>query len=193
MAIRSFLAFELPPDIRSIISGTSEEMQRFPLDVRWIKVHNIHLTVIFIGNFDTKHMEPLGDTVADVCRLYMPFQVSLGRAGFFGDKRHPRVLWIRLDGDIERMSDFRDDLQTGLRTFGIKQEKRQFRPHLTLGRFRKGARGGKQLDELLSLHKDQPSPSFAFGELILFKSDLKPGGAVYTRMNAWGLGGCPNR
>ena len=87
------------------------------------------------------------------------------------------------------MAHFRDSLHKHLKAFGIKEEDRRFSPHLTLGRFRKGIRLQAGLDELLSRFQDLMSPTCAFTELILFKSDLKPGGAVYTRLNAWPLVG----
>ncbi len=80
-------------------------------------------------------------------------------------------------------------MQESLKPFGIKVEKRRFNPHLTLGRFRKGAKSGIHLDEILLRYRTLDSPVRSIGELVLFKSDLKPGGAVYTKLNAWPLAG----
>jgi RNA 2',3'-cyclic 3'-phosphodiesterase len=189
MEIRSFLAFELPPDIMGVISHTSGEMKDTPLNVRWVKPGNIHLTMVFMGNMPRERLKPIDQAAADVCRRYGPFKVFLDGTGVFGSRRNPRVLWAALNGDLERMSRFRDELQKDLEPFGIKQERRRFKPHLTFGRFRKGARTGSDLDELLSRYQDLTSPACAVNELVLFKSDLRPGGAVYTRLNAWSLSG----
>ena len=187
MGIRSFLAFELPTDIKHIVFQVYDEMKRFPLDIRWVKVNNIHLTMIFMGNILAEHLQGIGEAAERVCNRYGPFNVFLNGAGVFGSKRNPRVLWLDLDGDVARMAHFKDSLHEHLKTFGINEEKRRFNPHLTLGRFRKGVRSGAGLDELLSKYEALTSPTCAFQELILFKSDLKPGGAVYTRLNAWPL------
>ena len=109
--------------------------------------------------------------------------------GFFGGRKRPRVLWAGLSGDVERMSYFRDALQKRLKPFGITPENRKFNPHLTLGRFRKGALGGHLLDETVSRYRGLEGPVFTLKELVLFKSDLNPGGAVYTRLNGWPLSG----
>jgi len=189
MEIRSFLAFELPPGIMSVISNASGDMKNTGLNVRWIKPGNIHLTMVFMGNVSQEHFKPIGRATAGVCRRYGPFNVFLSGTGVFGGRRNPRVLWAGLDGDLKRMSRFRDELQKGLGPFGIRQERRRFKPHLTFGRFRKGAGTGSGLDELLSRHRDLASPTCALNELVLFKSDLKQGGAVYTRLDAWPLTG----
>ena len=187
MAIRSFLAFELPVDIKRIIMEVSEDVKRLPLNVRWVNVDNIHITTVFMGDVQKEQMGPIQDVVKDVCQGYGPFSIAIKGIGLFGSRRNPRVLWIGLDGAIDRMVCFKDDLQKGLRPFGIMDEKRRFKPHLTLGRFRKGARTGTHLDDLLSKYHDLTSPDRIIEELALFESDLRPGGAVYSRLNGWPL------
>ena len=189
MKIRSFLAFELPEEFKKIISRASGEMKKSSLNVRWVKVGNIHLTVVFIGDLATEHFDPMGEGVSEVCWEYDPFNIAINGAGVFSSRRNPRVLWIGLDGEIDRMAAFRDTLLKKLKPFGIKEEKRPFNPHLTLGRFRKGAKSGVHLDNLLLEYKNLTSPACTLRELALFKSDLKPGGAVYTKLNEWPLGG----
>ena len=81
------------------------------------------------------------------------------------------------------------DLQEPLRPFGIKQEKRKFRPHLTLGRFRRSRGGKAHLNDLLWNYNDLKSPVCSLEELSLFKSELKPGGAEYTKLDSWPLTG----
>lgn len=189
MEIRSFLAFELPQEIRRTVSQVSQDMRKSPLDVRWTRVENMHLTVIFMGNISTDQLEGIGKAVTQVCQRYGPYNIFLEGMGVFGGRRNPRVVWIGLEGDLERMSIFRDDLQKQLVPFGIKEEKRPFKPHLTLGRFRKGVNAGIDLNEILSRHQGVTSPQSALGELVLFKSDLKPGGPIYTKLNEWPLVG----
>lgn len=189
MEIRSFLAFELPLEMKKIISHVSQEMKRSLRNVRWIRTENIHITVVFMGNVLADDIELLGRSVQDVCRQYSTLNIALTGAGFFGSQRNPRVLWVGLKGDIERMSLFRDDLQTALRPHGINEEKRRFSPHLTLGRFRRKGGEEMQLDEVLSQYEDLKGPVCPLNELVLFRSDLSPKGALYTRVNAWTLDG----
>ncbi|MBW1817269.1 MAG: RNA 2',3'-cyclic phosphodiesterase [Deltaproteobacteria bacterium] len=189
MDIRSFLAFELPTEIKRTVSRISGELRPLPLDIRWVRVDNIHLTVIFMGHLAEGLLKDMGENAAHVCRRYGPFQLALSGVGFFGGRKRPRVLWAGLKGDVERMSYFRDALQKRLRPFGITPEKRRFNPHLTLGRFRKGAEGGHLLDEAVSRYRGLEGPVFTLKELLLFKSDLRPGGAIYTRIDGWPLTG----
>jgi 2'-5' RNA ligase len=193
MEIRSFLAFELPPDIKRVISEVSRAGKELPLDLRWIKRNNIHLTVVFMGNVPEEKIHVLGESVQKVCTRTDPFNVSPGGLGFFGNRRHPRVLWMGLNGNVHRMGRFRDALQKCLKPYGIKTERRPFKPHLTLGRFKKGARPWPHLDQMISKYSDLKGSVCALMDLVLFKSDLSSGGVVYTKLDSWPLGGLEKR
>jgi 2'-5' RNA ligase len=189
MEIRSFLAFELPVNIKKTVLKVTGEIRDSGLDVRWVKAENIHLTMVFLGNVKTEEIEGIEKEVRNVCPVYGSFDIALKGMGCFPNRRRPRVLWLGLDGEIERMSHFRDGLQRALKAFGIKEEKRPFRPHLTLGRFRSTRKMGSRLEELLSEYAALESPVESLNELYLFKSDLNPRGAVYTKLKSWPLSG----
>jgi 2'-5' RNA ligase len=187
MKIRSFLAFELPLEIKNIVARVSGELRQSTLNAKWVKVDNIHLTVVFMGSIETEDIPAIARGVQEVCQTYGPFDISLRGIGCFPNRRSPRVLWLGLDGDLEPMSEFRDALQGHLTGFGVKEEKRKFKPHLTLARFRKPKKMDAKEDQLLSNYEDISSSVCSLKELILFKSELKPTGAVYTKMESWPL------
>jgi 2'-5' RNA ligase len=189
MKIRSFLAFELPLEIETVVTRVSEELKKSSLNAKWAKSGNIHLTVVFMGDVETDEIPAIKEEVGKVCLMYGAFDISLKGLGCFPHMRKPRVLWVGLDGDLERMSLFRDALQEHLIPFGIKEEKRRFKPHLTLGRFRKPKRTDSEELDLLSRYGDVTSPACSLTELALFKSELKPDGARYTRLSVWPLSG----
>ncbi|GAJ18322.1 unnamed protein product, partial [marine sediment metagenome] len=63
MGIRSFLAFELPFDIKERIGTVSKELQKSNLPVRWVKVQNIHLTIVFLGSVDEGIIDDIKEKV----------------------------------------------------------------------------------------------------------------------------------
>lgn len=189
MGMRLFLAFELPPEIKSSVTRTAHELHGISLAVKWVKVDNIHLTVVFIGDTAAEMLADIETSVGRICRKYDPFSISLGGLGIFGSRRNPRILWLGVDADRKRMGRLRRALQRALRPFGVKEEKRPFNPHLTLGRFRKGSRGDGRLEELLTDYSDLSGPVGSLRELTLFESKLGSQGAAYTRLKAWPLAG----
>ena len=189
MGIRSFLAFDLPPQIRQVLGDAFEKVKKTSIDARWVRPEGIHLTVVFMGDVREEDLSPMGEFIGAVCSRYGPFTVALEGMGCFPNSRNPRVLWLGVEGTLERMSRFRDDVQRGLTPFGVQEEKRDFRPHLTLGRFKKPLKKSGDLEKLLSENRGLTSPACSLNELVLFKSDLRPGGAVYTKMRSWPLSG----
>lgn len=187
MAIRSFLAFELPPDIKEEVARISKEVKRTGLDASWVKAANIHLTVVFMGNVEEQNVPSIISHIDQVTSEYKHFEISLGGMGLFPDIRRPRVIWLGLDGDIKGLAALRDELQRPLESFGVKQEKRPFRPHLTLGRFRRSVKKRTLLKKAIDDYSDFSGPDGILDELVLFKSELKPGGAVYSRLHSWPL------
>ena len=187
MAIRSFLAFELPPEIGQEVARISGEVKKSGLEAGWVKPGNIHLTVIFLGDVEEKDIPQIISCVDNAVCDYDPFDIALGGMGLFGDLKRPRVLWLGLEGGIKRLASMRDSLQKPLEQFGIKQEERPFRPHLTLGRFRRPVKDKPLLKRIIEQYKDASGPDGKLDELILFKSQLKPGGSVYTKLHTWPL------
>jgi len=189
MAIRSFLAFELPEEIKRVVTEISGEARKLPIQVRWVKVSSIHLTVVFMGDVEEADLPGIQEVVGQVCHGYAPFSLAVNGMGIFGPVRNPRVLWIGLEGHVDRMARFRHALHAGLKPLGIREEKRPFRPHLTLGRFRKGPNPGTVIDRFLSRYQDLSSPECSLEKLVLFRSQLGPGGAIYHKLHSWPLTG----
>jgi len=189
MDIRSFLAFELAPEMKEVLSRVSTQLRRSPMEVRWVRTEGIHLTMVFMGNVRQEDLEAMKGPLQGICARYGPFSVALKGMGCFPNARKPRVLWLGLEGDVKGMARFRDDLQKELRPFGIEEEKRAFAPHLTLGRFKNPARPEDQLERYLKEYADVNSPLCPLHELVLFRSDLRPAGAEYTRLGRFPLTG----
>jgi len=187
MGIRFFLAFELPPAIREKIGAVSIELQKLTLPVRWGKVTNIHLTIIFLGSVDEDKIDDIKEKVNLAVKGFSVFKTRLNDIGVFPNWRKPRVIWIGLGGEIERLSTLREELQTGLKVLGFKPEKRPFAPHLTIGRFKGLLDRDEELKSILDRYHDLSGDLQYLNELVLFKSDLKPDGPVYTKMASWPL------
>lgn len=187
MAIRSFLAFELPLEIKKEVTRISGAVKKSGLEAGWVKPDNIHLTVVFLGDVNEENIPGIISSVENVTNKYVHFDISLGGMGLFPDIKRPRVLWLGLNGDIKGLASLRDDLQKSLEAFGIKQEKRSFNPHLTLGRFRKPVKDRNLLRRVIDDYSEISGPEGKIDELILFKSELKPGGSVYTKIHSWSI------
>ena len=69
---------------------------------------------------------------------------------------------------------------------GFRLEQRRFHPHITLMRFKKPLRRGVA-SRWIQAHLDFRIESFSVREFALYESQLRPGGAVYTKRGVYAL------
>jgi 2'-5' RNA ligase len=178
--MRCFIAIEIPSDIRSALIELQTDLRSAGADVAWTNPDNVHLTLKFLGEIDKKLISEVEkvctETIADV----PPFELKISGTGVFPNARHPRVLWIGLGGEIEKLERLQEQLDERLARVGFDNEEKDFQPHLTIGRIR----SNKNLRELLARSDGYtlPALSFVVQEIVLMKSDLLPSGACYSEL-----------
>lgn len=101
--------------------------------------------------------------------------------GVFPGIKRPRVVWVGVSGQIESLLGLQKRLEEALEVLGFEKEKRPFNGHLTLGRI-KGRIDPKRFGDALKKYVGFTSETFYADKVILYKSELKPKGAVYTKL-----------
>lgn len=184
--IRSFFAIELPGAVEEEIERLQSRLRRTGADVKWVSSRSVHLTLKFLGDVDAATIPKLAAAVRQALTPHRPLGLRVGRTGVFPGRSKARVVWLGLAGDLEALAAVQRDVETAVAGFGFEPENRPFKPHLTLGRVRSG-RGRVEL--LAELDRLDPRPAaFTAHDVVLFKSDLKPTGAVYTVLERLPLG-----
>jgi 2'-5' RNA ligase len=179
--IRSFIAFELPAAVISLLDRVQQELKALGLKARWVRPQNIHLTLKFLGNIDPAAIEDIGQAMAEAAGQCAPFTLTVGGIGLFPGIRRPRVIWVGLGGATGALLELHRNLAHRLAAVGFAQEKRSFKAHLTLGRIRQAA-NPDILDRAIQAYSDLGNLKFSADRIILFKSELKPSGAEYSHL-----------
>lgn len=186
--IRTFIAFDLPDDILEIIGETQKKLNKNGLRLKWLPVSNIHLTIKFIGDMPINRVENVTEMMAVSAGNFGPISIFARSMGVFPGLRRPNVLWLGIDGALDRLVTFQQALDTNLASIGLPPEKRPFRGHLTIGRV-KGKINTEQLKDGLRFYYDFQTRRFALKEIKLYQSELKPTGAEYTCLKSVSLSG----
>jgi RNA 2',3'-cyclic 3'-phosphodiesterase len=186
--IRSFLAIELPKPILRKIEEVQGDLRSTRADVRWVNPEKIHLTLKFFGNIEESRIEPIFKSIEEPIRNTLPFSLEVRGVGAFPHLRNPRVIWMGLVDGREVLVSFQKQIETQLEKIGFQPEDRPFHPHLTLGRM-KSSRGKEELVGRMERNKEEEFGDFQVERVILFKSDLKPSGPIYTLLKEIKLGG----
>jgi len=184
---RLFFALELPAGVKDSLAQIQRRLKASRADVRWVRLESIHLTLKFLGNVEAGRVEELISAAGPAAAACPPLRLRPASAGCFPRLMSPRVVWTGLEGDLEPLGRLAAGLEAALAELGFPPEGRPFSPHLTLGRV-KSSRGRVELIETVRGLWDFQGPEFTARELILFRSQLDPAGAVYTPLRAVPLG-----
>jgi RNA 2',3'-cyclic 3'-phosphodiesterase len=169
--IRAFVALELPEAMRAAIGQVIADLRPDVSGVRWAHPEGVHLTLRFLGGSDPETLRRLEPALAQAAGACPAVDAPVHGAGLFPERGAPRVLWIGIDLP-EPVRVLQRACEQAAVAAGFPREERAFRAHLTLGRFRdRTPRPRLPPIDLGSARLDR---------LILFRSDLKPTGAVYT-------------
>ena len=189
--IRAFIALDLTSEIRNgldqVISELKTSLEGVP--IRWIPAENIHLTLKFLGDVSTSNIEMLEKILRSEVSGHQPFEISVGGIGAFPSSRHARIVWVGVEAPPE-LTAVQHGIETGMARLGYASEERQFSPHLTLGRVSRNAtsRDAHAICQILESTRVGFLGVANVTELHLYRSDLKPSGAVYTRIFTAPLG-----
>jgi 2'-5' RNA ligase len=186
--IRSFLAIELPKPILRKIEEVQGDLRLTHADVRWVSPEKIHLTLKFFGNIEESRIDSIFKSIEEPVQNTLRFSVKVQGIGAFPHLKNPRVIWMGLVNGREVLTSLQKQIETQLEKIGFQPEDRPFQPHLTLGRM-KSSRGKEELVGRMEKHKEEEFGDFQVGRLVLFKSDLRPTGPIYTPLRELKLGG----
>jgi 2'-5' RNA ligase len=186
--MRAFIAIELPPEVQAELRGRQQTLKKTGLNARWVRAENIHLTVKFLGEIDPDAVAVVSTAMKSTGESHGPFTLSASGIGVFPNLRKARVLWAGLSEGVPELIDLQKDLDAALAGCGFEREKRPFRGHLTMARFRKSVHPAK-LETALSEAGGAQFGQWAVEELVLFQSELQPAGPTYTRLAAHPLRG----
>lgn len=183
--IRAFIAIDLTPEIQKRLDEVSAAYreQLRGCAVRWVAGANIHLTLKFLGDVSVANMDMLTSMLKTEAAGHQPFEISVGGAGAFPNIRRPRVLWVGVEAPSE-LAQVQAGVEAAMAHLGYGREERPFSPHLTIGRVSRNATP----DDLRAISRALESTRVGFlgaacvQEISLFRSDLNPSGAVYTKL-----------
>ena len=184
--MRIFLAVDLNESIRSGIAAIQGSLARDGVrGIRWVSPGGIHLTLRFCGEVSPETADRLtGALAAGVPSP--PFSDGMGGLGTFPPRGAPRVLFVAAK-EAAPLAKLAAWVEGRVVSAGLPREPRPFHPHLTLGRFRPGARPlGRDLLEISCARDLGP---LLVDRIVMFQSHLEPAGARYEALQSFPLAG----
>lgn len=179
--MRSFIAIELPANIKDILSKLQTKLRYAQADVKWVEPQNIHLTLKFLGDINEKQLAKINAILDDIAGNKINFQANISSIGAFPNMDFPRVIWVGLKEGESQIKELAIMLEEKIAEIGIPKENRAFSSHITIGRVKTLKNKEKLVKELNSYRDGLPEGNlnFAVNKLTLFKSTLGLKGPTY--------------
>jgi 2'-5' RNA ligase len=179
--MRAFIAIELPPEIKQGITNVQEQLRSAGANAGWTRPEGIHLTLKFLGEVEESKIREIMQMLAGATRGTGKLNLEVTGVGAFPNVRTPRVLWLGVTGDVEKLGSLQVSVENAMTGLGFEREERKFSPHLTLARI-KFPKPRDNWQQKIESVRDVKLGGFEADHVSLMKSELKREGAVYTEV-----------
>jgi RNA 2',3'-cyclic 3'-phosphodiesterase len=188
--VRTFIAIELAAGVKHRAAEIIKKLRTTDADVKWVQPTEMHLTLKFLGEIHRDDILPLCRITQEVAADFEPFDISFAGLGAFPNADEPRTLWIGLEEGIEQLTELHKTLDAALsKQLGFAKERRQFTPHMTIGRVNRSTPDLiAALDRLAEFDSDVTDVD----ELVVFASFLNKQGPQYETLGHAVLGEMPS-
>ncbi len=187
---RLFLALDLDHAVRERLLHAGRAVRDVLPRARWCRDDALHLTLWFFGTMPLAAVAEIGAALAPVAAATAAFSCTVRGLGGFPSLERPRVLWAGVGDGADAVSALAARVRDALTARGFAGEDRAFVPHITLARIT-----ARAPVDAAALERAMPGAATrAFGSsdidrLVLYASELRPAGPVYTVVDTWPLAG----
>ena len=184
---RIFLAIDISDAARDVCSSHIDSLRKeFPqVRVGWERREKLHITLKFLGPTSRETIADLSDRITSIGAQHHPFELKLGASGSFPEKGKPRVLWVGVDGEKDKLLRLQNEVEQVCTSLGYEPEYKSFHPHITIGRVR-DHRDAFTLAETHRAARIEPVRS-EVTSIVIYESELRPTGSVYTSVASFPL------
>jgi len=188
--LRTFIAIDFTEAVISKIGKIIEYFKtQTPSDaLKWISTENLHLTIKFLGEIREDRLNQVKTILSDVITGQPAFSIGIEGLGMYPNKHHPRVIWLGITNN-DTLTDIHAILDRAFTAVGVNPDKREYTPHATIARVNRhiNPETVKEIGESLSQFKVDSLGHIKVEEIILYKSELTPNGAIYSPLTSIAL------
>ena len=185
--IRSFIAIELPDGLKLALTRLQDQLKSgSQAPVKWVDPKGIHLTLKFLGDISADMVDKITIALEDAVRGISPFNLEVKGLGAFPSLKRAQVVWVGVTGEVGRLSQLQQGIESSLATLGFVPESRKFTPHLTLARLRDRATPEERqsLGQLIASTRFEATYTIRVDTISLMRSQLTREGAIYSQISS---------
>jgi 2'-5' RNA ligase len=133
-SVRAFLSIDVDNEpLLSRITHIQTKLDREAAKLKLVEKENIHFTLRFFGDIPMSQIDVIQDALKGIS--FGPFTIQLEGVGAFPNVKRPRVVWIGVTQNADKMRMLKIDIDGALATLGYSID-RKFSTHATIARVR---------------------------------------------------------
>lgn len=177
------MALDLPDEARDAITAWRGPVLARRKNLRPVAPEALHLTLCFLGSRPAGEVDAVVEAALGACEGLPPARLSVAGIAAVPPRR-PRLYALELNDSCGCAAAVQGAVAGALADEGLYEpEKRPFWPHITFARVRRGARAGPLRPAALP-----PAEAFEASRVTLYRSMLRPQGALYEPLARARLG-----
>lgn len=182
--MRTFIALEFDKNTKKILSKIQKKLRNNSSEGRWVYVDNFHLTVKYLGNTTPHQVEGISKVLNNISKKNTKIKLSLDELGFFRGENILRVVWLGLNGEVQKIDSLSREIDNKITALGFAKNNKKYIPHITFGRNVLFDANLHKINELIS---NDLKYSFNIDTLTLMNSEEIEGKRIYTPIEQFKL------
>ena len=176
--LRLFVAIPLPDHVRADLKNLCSGLP----GAKWVEAENMHVSLRFIGEVGLSDADEVHHMLG---RVTSPaFDLTIAGVGCFQSRHKIRTLWAGVEKQ-QLLSHLREKVETVVVHAGFEPERRKFKAHITLARFKNST--SPRIGAFIEHHNRFRSRPFRIDHFTLFRSHLGNEGAHYEALAEYPL------
>ena len=188
--IRAFISIELPNPVRLLLQEEAFLLRKAGGRASWVHLEHMHLSLRFLGDITEEQKAVFSQNLVEICAGMPALRLAVEGMGAFPNLHRPAVVWAGIRQVAGDLAGLQQDIEQAALNIGLERDNKAFHAHVTLARIRDLA-ASAGLVQAVRARAEGPLPvfgdEFQAGSVALFRSDLKPGGPVHTRLEEFPL------
>lgn len=132
--MRFFIALEIPTENLLQFQSIQDRLNTLIPQARITDVDKIHLTIAFMGEQEDNFKDKLIQVIKSSTKDIPCFEVTPAYLDGFPNIHSPKVIWVGVKGDIDKILILRERIKDGLESLGLPVDERRFTPHITIAK-----------------------------------------------------------
>ncbi|WBW96803.1 RNA 2',3'-cyclic phosphodiesterase [Oceanirhabdus sp. W0125-5] len=130
--MRVFIGIQLSCELKEFLARMQSQLEDNCACGRFTKRENLHITLNFIGELNENKVKEVEGIIKKVVSKFHAFNIEVKGISFF-ENNNKRLFFAKVEKN-DKLIKLQKELSNELSKIGLKQERRVYKPHITIGR-----------------------------------------------------------